>query len=87
MNAYERAARRALATTGLTHLTTRQFAALLDRIEEATPHAQHLQRLHPVHATTRDRLHAAGMTCAQIGLHDDGDPEFLDALLHEIART
>lgn len=87
MNAYERAARRALAATGQDHLTTRQFAALLDRVEEATPDAQHLQRLHPGHATTRERLHAAGMTCAQIGLHDDGDPEFLDALLQEIART
>lgn len=87
MNAYERAVQRALATIGHTHLTTRQLAALLDRIEEATPHAQHLQRLHPGHATTRNRLHAAGMTCAQIGLHDDGDPEFLDALLQELAHT
>ncbi|WP_159024522.1 hypothetical protein [Streptomyces scabiei] len=39
------------------------------------------------HATTRDRLHAAGMTCARIGLHEDGDPEFLDALLQELAHT
>ncbi|MFC4033861.1 hypothetical protein ACFO3J_20600 [Streptomyces polygonati] len=87
MNAYERAVQSALAATGHTHLTTGQLAALLDRTEEATPHAQHLQRLHPGHATTRDRLHAAGMTCAQIGLHDDGDPEFLDALLEELALT
>ncbi|MFH8767535.1 hypothetical protein [Streptomyces althioticus] len=87
MNAYERAVQRALVTTGHTNLTSRQLAALLDRHEEATPHAQHLQRLHPQHATTRDRLHAAGMTCAQIGLHDDGDPEFLDALLQELAHT
>lgn len=87
MNAYERAARRALAITGQTHLTTRQLAALLDRIEEATPHAQHLQRLHSGHAATRDRLHAAGVTCAQIGLHEDGDPEFLDVLLQELAHA
>ncbi|MGI5484974.1 hypothetical protein [Streptomyces lavendofoliae] len=87
MNAYERAVQRALATTGHTHLTARQLVALLDRIEEATPHAQHLQRLHPGHATTRNRLHAAGMASTQIGLHDDGDPEFLDALLQELAHT
>ncbi|MCD2469560.1 MULTISPECIES: hypothetical protein [unclassified Streptomyces] len=86
MNAYDRAVQRALAATGHTHLTTGQLGALLDRIEEATPHAQHLQRLHPGHATTRNRLHAAGMTCAQIGLHDGGDPEFLDALLEELAH-
>ncbi|MGW2964977.1 hypothetical protein ACWDGI_41930 [Streptomyces sp. NPDC001220] len=87
MSAYDRAVQRALAATGHTDLTTGQLAALLDRTEEATPHAQHLQRLHPGHATTRNRLHAAGMTCAQIGLHDDGDPEFLDALLEELAHT
>ncbi|MFF9984739.1 hypothetical protein [Streptomyces erythrochromogenes] len=87
MNAYQRAVQRALAATGHADLTTRQLAALLDRIEEATPHAQHLQRLQPGHATTRSRLNAAGMTCAQIGLHDDGDPEILDALLQELART
>ncbi|WP_338775248.1 hypothetical protein [Streptomyces sp. DG1A-41] len=87
MNAYDRAVQRALATTGHTHLTTGQLAELLDRTEQATPHAQHLQRLHPGHATTRNRLRAAGMTCAQIGLHDDGDPEFLDALLQELAHT
>ncbi|WP_339131862.1 hypothetical protein WJM95_24005 [Streptomyces sp. f51] len=87
MNAYDRAVQRALAATGHTHLTPRQLAALLDRTEEATPNAQHLQRLHPGHATTRNRLHAAGMTCAQIGLHDDGDPEFLDALLEELAHS
>ncbi|MFF9638774.1 hypothetical protein ACF1D2_29870 [Streptomyces bacillaris] len=86
MNAYTQAVRRALAATGQTHLTTRQLAALIDRAEEATDHVRHLQRLHPEHATTRDRLHAAGMTCARIGLHDEGDPEFLDALLHELAR-
>ncbi|SEE59388.1 hypothetical protein SAMN04490357_7694 [Streptomyces misionensis] len=87
MNAYDRAVQRALAATGHTHLTTGQLIALLDRTEEATPHAQHLQRLHPGHATTRNRLHAAGMTCAQIGLQEDGDPEFLDALLEELAHT
>lgn len=86
MNAYERAVHRVLAATGQSHLTARQLAALVDRAEEATDHAQHLERLHPEHATTRSRLQAAGMTCAQIGLHDDGDPEFLDALLQEIAR-
>ncbi len=87
MNAYMRAVQRALATTGQTDLSNRQLAALLDRTEEATPHAQHLQRLHPGQATTRNRLHAAGMTCAQIGLHDEGDPEFLDALLQELAHA
>ncbi|MGA6172490.1 hypothetical protein ACPEIF_19855 [Streptomyces sp. NPDC012600] len=87
MNAYMRAVHRALAATGHTGLTTRQLAALVDRVEEATPHAQHLQHLQPGHATTRDRLHAAGMTCAQIGLHDEGDPEFLDALLQELAHA
>lgn len=87
MNAYDRAVERALVTTGHAHLSTRQLAALLDRTEEAIPHTQHLQRLHPGHATTRDRLNAAGMTCARIGLHEDGDPEFLDALLHELAHT
>ncbi|MFD9496863.1 hypothetical protein ACFWA1_35915 [Streptomyces sp. NPDC060005] len=87
MNAYDRAVQRALATTGRTDLTTRQLAALLDRTEEAIPTAQHLQRLHPGQATTRDRLHAAGMTCARIGLHEDGDPEFLDALLQELAHA
>ncbi|MEV6450945.1 hypothetical protein AB0M75_06520 [Streptomyces anulatus] len=85
MYAYERAARRALAATGLTHLTHRQFAALLDRAEEATPYAQQLQRLHPGHASTRDRLQAAGMSSARIGLHDE-DLEFIDALLQEIAH-
>ena len=35
MNAYDRAVQRALATTGHTHLTTRQLAALLDCTEEA----------------------------------------------------
>ncbi|MFE5957032.1 MULTISPECIES: hypothetical protein [Streptomyces] len=87
MNAYMRAVHRALAATGRPHLTTRQLAALLDRVEEATPHAQHLQRLHPEYATTRDRLHAAGMTCARIGLHEEGDPEFLDALLQELTHA
>ncbi|WP_415962026.1 hypothetical protein [Streptomyces sp. 021-4] len=86
MNAYDRAVQRALAATGQTHLTTHQLAELLNRVDEATDHAQHLQRLHPGHATTRDRLHAAGMTCARIGLQDEGDPEFLDALLSELAR-
>ncbi|MFJ3402179.1 hypothetical protein ACIPM5_34875 [Streptomyces microflavus] len=86
MNAYMRAVHRALAATGLTHLTTRQLAALVDRVEEAIPYAQQLQLLHPGHATTRDRLYAAGLTCARIGLHDD-DPEFLDALLQELAHA
>ncbi|WP_424918895.1 hypothetical protein [Streptomyces sp. wa1064] len=85
MYAYERAARRALASTGLTHLTHPQFAALLDRAEEATPNAQQLQRIHPGYASTRERLQAAGMSPARIGLHD-GDLEFLDALLQELAN-
>ncbi|MFF3639384.1 hypothetical protein [Streptomyces sp. NPDC002250] len=87
MNAYERAVQRALAATGQTHLSNREITALLDRTEEATTNAQHLQRLHPGHATTRDRLRAAGLSCAQIGLHEDGDPEFLDALLKELAHA
>ncbi|MFJ8495814.1 hypothetical protein ACIRBZ_46950 [Streptomyces sp. NPDC094038] len=86
MSAYDRAVQRALAATGQTNLTIRQLGALLDRAEEATPYAQHLQRLQPGHATTRSRLQAVGMTCAQIGLQDDGAPEFLDALLEELAQ-
>ncbi|MYW99926.1 MULTISPECIES: hypothetical protein [unclassified Streptomyces] len=85
MNAYEQAARSALAAAGLTHLTHAQFLALLDRAEEATPHAQNLQRRYPGLASTRDRLQAADIGPARIGLHDD-DVEFIDALLQELAR-
>lgn len=87
MNAYDRAVDRALAATGNTHLNDREISALIDRAEEATPHVHQLQRLHPGYDTTRDLLDAAGMTCARIGLREDIDPEFLDALLQEIAHT
>ena len=87
MNAYMRAVDRALAATGNTHLNAREISALTDRAEEATPHVQQLQRLHPGYNTTRDLLGAAGMTCARIGLREEIDPEFLDALLQELART
>jgi len=84
MNAYERAARRALTATDRTD-DNRQLAALLDRYEEAEPHMAHLQRLHPGPTSTRERLQAAGLSCKQIGLQED-DLEFADAFQHELHR-
>lgn len=93
-NEYDRAVAKVIATAKRAQLQAvhddvarrleenRQRAALLDRVEEAVPHLEHLEKLYPGRSSTRELLEDAGVTCERLGLNDD-DPELIDALMRE----